>query len=415
MYLHFALLGLFALGIAVGYRYRWCAGGFFLLFTYVELIDKTNYLNHYYWVSLVSLLMVFLPLANCLSVDRWLALRRSPDRRNWTLGETPAATVWLLRGQVAAVYLFAGIAKLNADWLFQAQPLRIWLHHHSGLPAVGTIIDEVWVAFAMSWSGAIFDITIIFWLLWGRTRLVAYAVGLGFHLLTWLLFPQIGVFPWLMIGGALIFFPPHWPRHSIFWLPSRLRPSAVERTPVAVTRDVPLQGSARRWLPTLAIAALVLFVVGQLVIPLRHYVYPGNVRWNEEGYRFSWRVLLTEKAGYVEYRVRDPHSGRTWTVEPGEYLSSLQVERMATQPDMVLETAHIIARDYRSAGYGDIEVRADVSVAMNGRRSNRLVDPEVDLARVDHGIWPKSWLLPQPGHGAFPDETKQTAEIGPVP
>ena len=148
---------------------------------------------------------------------------------------------------------------------------------------------------------------------------------------------------------------------------------------------------------------------------MRHYVYPGNVRWNEEGYRFSWRVLLTEKAGYFEYRVRDPDSGRTWTVEPGEYLSELQVERMATQPDMVLETAHIIARDYRSAGYGDVEVRADVSIAMNGRRNSRLVDPEVDLARVDHGIWPKSWLLPQPGHGAFPDETKQTAEIGPVP
>ena len=418
MYLHFAFLALFALGIAVGYRYRWCAAGFFLLFTYVELIDKTNYLNHYYWVSLISLLIVFLPLQNCLSVDRWLALRQADDRRHWTWGTVPAAAIWLLRGQVAAVYLFAGTAKLNPDWLFQAQPLRIWLHHHTGLPMAGHLMDEVWMAYAMSWSGALFDITIVFWLLWGRTRLPAYAVGLGFHLITWLLFPSIGVFPWLMIGGALIFFPPHWPRRLI----SSLRPSPVERTwPVSI-RSVPLQRPvheplqrpARRWLAKFAAVAVVLFVAAQLVVPLRHHLYPGNVRWNEEGYRFSWRVLLTEKVGYVEYRVTDPDSGRTWIVEPREYLAPLQVERMATQPDMVLETAHIIARDHRAAGYADIEVRADVFVSMNGRGSNRLVDPAVDLARVDHGIWPKRWLLPYQGSGSFPEETQQTAEILPA-
>lgn len=62
MYLYFALLGAASLGVALGYRYRLAITAFFVLFTYVELIDKTTYLNHYYWVSLVSFLMIFIPL-----------------------------------------------------------------------------------------------------------------------------------------------------------------------------------------------------------------------------------------------------------------------------------------------------------------------------------------------------------------
>ena len=43
-----------------------------------------------------------------------------------------------------------------------------------------------------------------------------------------------------------------------------------------------------------------------------------------------------------------------------------------------------------------MEVRADVFVAFNGRTAERLVDPEVDLSRIQPGIGPKRWLLPAP-------------------
>ena len=208
MYIHFTALGLLALGIAAGYSYRLCALLFFLGFTYVELLDKTTYLNHYYFAALVSLLMVFLPLNKSLSVDAWLKSR--------TLWDTvPVGALWLLRGQLAAVYVFAGIAKLNADWLLEAQPLRIWLQDHTGLPVVGVLLGEAWTAYAFSWGGALFDLTIVGWLMWKRTRPVAYVVLVAFHLMTCLLFPEIGVFPWLMMGAALLFFPPDWPRRMV--------------------------------------------------------------------------------------------------------------------------------------------------------------------------------------------------------
>ena len=390
MHLHFAMLGVFALGIAVGYRYRVCALAFFLGFTYVELLDKTNYLNHYYWVTLVSLLMVFLPLHRSASVDRWLALRRGQEVAVSAWNAVPSVTLWVLRGQVAVVYLFAGIAKLNPDWLLGAQPLRIWLHHHTDLPLVGPLMGEPWVAYAMSWTGAFFDLTIIGWLMWGRTRTWAFLVAGVFHLLTWLLFPKIGVFPWLMLGGALIFFPPDWPRRLVVWVRTAGK-SAGRRT--APEPGQPAAREARGWLPRAAAIAIAAFFILQLAVPLRHYLYPGNVRWNEEGYRFSWRVLVTEKAGMVEYRVRDPESGRSWRVEPETYLTPLQAERAATQPDMLLEIAHIIADDFSARGYPRVQVYADAFVSMNGREHRRLLDPSADLASIEHGLSPKRWVL----------------------
>ena len=390
MHLHFALLGVFALGIAVGYRYRVCALAFFLGFTYVELLDKTNYLNHYYWVTLVSFLMVFLPLHRSASVDRWLALRRGRRVAIAAWGSVPVATLWVLRGQVAVVYLFAGIAKLNPDWLLGAQPLRIWLYQHTDLPLVGPLMGEPWVAYAMSWTGAFFDLTIIGWLMWRRTRMWAFLVAGVFHLLTWLLFPQIGVFPWLMLGGALIFFPPDWPRRLVAWVQTAGKGAGPRAAP---ERGQPPAREARAWLPRAAGVVIAIFFLLQLAVPLRHYFYPGNVRWNEEGYRFSWRVLVTGKAGMAEYRVLDPESGRSWLVEPEAYLTPLQAERAATQPDMLLEIAHIIADDFSVRGYPRVQVYADAFVSMNGREHRRLLDPSVDLASTRHGLGPKGWVL----------------------
>ena len=42
------------------------------------------------------------------------------------------------------------------------------------LPCVGSPLREEWVAYAMSWGGAVFDLTILGWLLWRNSRPWAY-------------------------------------------------------------------------------------------------------------------------------------------------------------------------------------------------------------------------------------------------
>ena len=140
MYVHFALLGLASLAIALGYRYRLATAAFFVLFTYVELIDKTTYLNHYYWMSLTSLLMVVLPLHRTASLDA----RRNPVRPPPTVA---AWVIWALRAQVGVVYLFAGLAKLNPDWLLYAQPLRIWLYNSGDVALIGPLLRQPFAAY----------------------------------------------------------------------------------------------------------------------------------------------------------------------------------------------------------------------------------------------------------------------------
>ena len=344
MHLHFAALAALAVCIAVGYRYRTCAALFFLAFTYAELIDRTTYLNHHYWMSLTALLMVFLPLNRMASVDAW----RNPSIRRDTV---QAWVIWALRAQVGVVYVFAGIAKLNPDWLLHAHPLRIWLYQHGDMPVFGPLLQELWVAYAMSWTGALFDLTIVGWLLWRRTRLWAYITLVAFHLLTWLLFPKLGIFPWLMIAGATVFLRPDWPlllmrRLARNW---RIRLSMLNATAsTAIKRkDAPARSA---WAMRATVAFLAAFALAQIILPLRHFAYPGNVRWTEEGYLFAWRVMLTEKIGLVHYHVSDPATGRTWLVTPDDYLTPLQVERMSFQPDLILQTAAHNRRRLRGQG-----------------------------------------------------------------
>ena len=386
MYLHFALLGVAAIGVALGYRYRLSIIGFFLLFTYAELIDQTTYLNHYYLVSLVAFIMVFLPLGRMASLDS------KTSQKGGGRPFIPRSVLWVLQAQVGMVYIFAGITKLNSDWLFHAEPLHIWLYNSAGTPVIGMYLREVWVAYAMSWAGTGFDLTIVGWLLWNKTRPFAYAALVIFHLATAVLFPSIGMFPWLMIGLTLLFFEPDWPVRLAAWV----RRKAGRPSPTGPSPFHPEKVESISWSVMATWLFLAVFLAAQVAVSLRHLAYPVNVLWTEEGYRFSWRVLLTEKRGLVSYRVYGGQTGEEWLVFPDEYLTPLQVERMSHQPSLILATAHIIRDDFAARGYDDVEVRADAFVAFNGRPASRLIDPDVDLARVRQGFVPKPWVLRAP-------------------
>src|SRR5688500_15492164 len=96
LHVHFAIMALAAIGIATGRWLRASAAVFFLAWTYVLLLCETIYQHHYYFISLVSLLLVFVPIGRAV---QW----------------APAWALWLLRAQIAAPYFFGGIAKINAD------------------------------------------------------------------------------------------------------------------------------------------------------------------------------------------------------------------------------------------------------------------------------------------------------------
>ena len=72
-YLLFIISGLAAVFVALGFKYRIAIITFFLTFTYIELIDKTTYLNHYYFISVLSFLLIFLPANARFSLDAYFS------------------------------------------------------------------------------------------------------------------------------------------------------------------------------------------------------------------------------------------------------------------------------------------------------------------------------------------------------
>jgi vitamin K-dependent gamma-carboxylase len=379
MYFHFVVMALCALSLCVGWRSRTSAAIFCLTFTYAELIEKASYLNHYYFVSLVTLLLATMPCGASLSID---ALRRA--RR----GEPPlVARAWsygLLRAQLALLYFFAGLAKLNSDWLLSAEPLGTWLALHADTPVLGAWLASRPAAYLASYAGAAFDLSIPIWLSWRPTRPYAYAVAVVFHVGVWLLFP-IGVFSWVMIVSTTSFFEPSWPRR---WLgPARAGASGSGAALVAAEPSV----SGR--LTPLSLAALAAYLLVQLSVPMRYVLYPGNVNWHEQGFRFAWRVMLVEKAGQVEFTVLTDDD-RRYVVYPRDTLTPLQYKMMTTQPDMIQEFARHLQQRFIGEGHQRVRVYADAWASMNGRRRQRLVDPSVDLASAPWTIWPKPWILP---------------------
>ncbi len=369
MHALFGIAAILGACFAAGFLFRVVAPVLFLLFSYLQLIDVANWLNHYYLVGLLLLLSSFMPLGRAASVDAWLFPKAAVD-------SFPAWCTWLLRFQVGVVYVGAGLAKLTSDWLVHAEPLDIWLHARSDLPVVGAVFDQRWVAYAFSWGGFLFDTTVTGFLSWKRTRPIAYAVLVLFHVTVGLLFP-IGMFPFVMMAAALVFFPPD--RFA------RL----VPRGRRGIAAAPPAGG--RLWLAVAGLHALV-----QVALPLRHHAYGGNVLWHEQGMRFSWRVMAREKNGSVTYLVESPAERRTWYVTPSRYLTDRQERELQGQPDLILQLAHHVRRDFLSRGHSDVRVRAEVIVSLNGRPGAPMIDPTVDLGAFSDGVGKASFILPEP-------------------
>lgn len=357
-----------ALGIALGLRYHFSAVLFFLSFTYIELLDVTYYLNHYYFISLVSFLIIFIPLNRLWSVDALLkpALRSGVIHRHF---------LQAIRISVGGVYFMAGVAKLNAPWLLEALPLKMWLPPHNHLPLIGSMMNELWVAYAFSWCGALFDLSVPFLLYHRRSRPYAFIAVILFHSITAILFP-IGMFPFMMMFMVLVFFE--------------------EDELLRFIRIRPIADSGKTAVKPNLVSYMCCALVGicLFILPFRYALYPSGLFWHEQGYRFSWRVMLMEKAGQTFFFVKDPLQPGRVAIDNLDYLTNAQEKQMSTQPDLILQFAHYLEKEFRRQGIDDPEVYVESWVTINGTGSRLFIDPTLDLTTIKDGWQHRTWVLP---------------------
>ena len=360
----FYVVAILASFIMIGFLYRFAMIAFWLSITYIFLLDQTQYLNHIYLISLVSFLMIWIPAHRKWALDAWLRPKsRSETAPAWGLG--------LLRGQMAIVYVYGGIAKINPDWL-RGEPMRTWLSERTSFPLIGHQFTQEWMVYGFSYGGLLFDLLIVPMLFWHRTRWFALGLLFLFHLTNHMLF-NIGIFPHFAFGISLLFLPPHWFRFC--------------QTPIPTAPSLTFLNPKRILL--LICVALYFFI--QIVLPLRHFLYPGYVSWTEEGHNLAWHMRLRSKAGDITFYAVDTTSGFVRDIPIQDYLNARQIDQMSDQPLMILRFAHYLSGQ---STYQNQQIHVWSMMSLNERASQLLLDPTVNLVDEVDDLGHDDWILP---------------------
>ena len=139
-----------------------------------------------------------------------------------------------------------------------------------------------------------------------------------------------------------------------------------------------------------------MYLALQIFMPLRHWLYPGNVSWTEEGHRFAWHMKLRDKESEARFFAEDPTTGESGEVDPFQYVTDWQYDEMAARPDMIVQLAKHIEDEARAEfALPDLKITAEVMASLNGREPAPLIDEEVDLTEVELSPFTSAdWIEP---------------------
>jgi vitamin K-dependent gamma-carboxylase len=376
-YVLFYFLCVCAICISLGLYYRFSSLAYCIGYTYIFLADRAYYQNHDYLVCLLSLLLVVFPANSAIALDSFLGVTRSR-------ATIPRWPLLLFRLQIAVVYLYAGVAKLDRDWLagYTAEAL---LSARKGLPGIGPFIDSRLAVGICTYGGLLLDLLVVPLLIWKRTRLVAFMAAAGFHVLNSRLF-NIGVFPWLAIASTACFFPASW-FDSVF----RFLHVSLEGDPnrnIGSVASTVVKHRRRAWV----IVYVAIYSAIQIIVPLRHFMLDGNPNWTHRGQTFSWRMMLASRK--IDCRFYATNGvGAPTPINCLEYLSLPQINRVAMVPDCAAQFARYLKEHVAFHEQQDIKITASIWVSLNGRAPQLLVDPIIDLANPELATSDR-WIMP---------------------
>ncbi len=399
IYWHFLVTKIAALMLAIGLFTRVSAAVLCGSVAYVLLVERQIYLNHYYLLACVAGLLVFLPSARSLSVDAAIGFERP--------GATcPRWQIWLVRFQLALPYVFGGIAKMELDWM-RGLPASMILNDRKQFAFVDYFTQLPGHALIFSWGGLLFDLLIVPLLLYRRTRWLAVALAVGFHLSNAFLF-KIGVFPWLMLATLIVFFPIDTFGNLLRCLFANYSDSPIN---YRQSKEIGLQNQSllegKLWLPQGAIgkcgvALAAIYVIVQLLLPVRPWIVPGTPSWNERGQRFAWRMMLRQKSSMAHFKLVAP-DGTTRYYPSTIVMTEYQARRAERNPELLRQAAWQFKRNAEKVGVNDIKVYCLALVSLNGRKPIPIIDPGVDLLTVKRGWFYDDWVNQQVG--PIPSET----------
>ncbi|MFL0353082.1 HTTM domain-containing protein [Xanthomarina sp. GH4-25] len=369
MYAYYIVMGLFGLMIMLGYKYRFSALMFTIMWAGTYFMQKASYNNHYYLLILLSAFMVFQPANRYYSLDA----KNNPSINSISMPNW-CRLIFIL--QMLIVYTYASIAKLYPDWL-NTSFIEILMRGKQHYFLVGELLQEKWLHYFLAYGGILFDGLIIPLLLYKPTRKWAFFISIFFHLFNSIVF-QVGIFPYLSLAFALFFFEPR-TIHQIF----------LKKKSFYTEKEI-LIPSYKKTL----IAIFSIYFIVQIALPLRHHFIKDDVLWTEEGHRLSWRMMLRSKQGYAVYKVVNNKTKKPTFINLQDYLSHKQIHLASTKPDVIWQFSQHLKEVYTNKGE-DISVYVDCKIRINGKPYKQLINPDVDMAAVPWSVFKHSdWILP---------------------
>jgi vitamin K-dependent gamma-carboxylase len=369
MYYFYGIMALTAFMIMLGLYYRLAALSFLILWTITYLMQKSEYNNHYYLIILLSLIMVFVPAADYFSLDSW--------RKKTKFLTCPRWCLIILKFQVSVVYIYSGINKINSDWL-KGLTMHTALSYKANETILGTYLNTPFMEAFITYGGLTFDLLIVFFLIYSRTRILAFVLLLFFHLFNALIF-QVGIFPYTMIILSIFFFSPETIRTIFF--KNKLQIVSENTSRIKYSKNQLVQFSF-----------IGIYMILQILIPLRPYLFSGNTSWTEEGHRMSWRMMLRIKSGDIYFKVKEEN--KNTIIYPNNYLTETQFEALACHPDLIWQYSQHLKKEFKRKKNTDPEIFAYSYVSLNGRAPQLFVDTLVNLADVKWDPWKHSkWIL----------------------
>ena len=366
MYFYFIIMGLFGIAIMLGYRYRVAIIGYTILWAGVYFMQKTSYNNHYYLLLIISFYMIFLPANQYASLD----VKQQRIHKQNTM---PYWISLLFIVQVTIVYFYAAIAKFYPDWLDGTFTKLLLSGTTSNEFLLKIFLNKYFYLF-IAYAGILFDLLIVPLLLFKKTRTIALAASLSFHLFN-AIFLQIGIFPFFALSFSLFFYPPEKIRKLFF----KNKPSIEE--PIAYNY------SRKRFF----LYFLIPFLFIQFILPLRHHLIEGDVLWTEEGHRLSWRMMLRKRDGFINFKIKNNDTGEITSYDYHKNLSPKQANTLATKTDFIWQYCQRIKQEYSGK---NISIFIDCKNNINNGEFKTLIDPKQDFAKAKWNyFWHNEWVL----------------------
>ncbi|XP_066300567.1 vitamin K-dependent gamma-carboxylase-like [Branchiostoma lanceolatum] len=371
--------------LSVGFLYRLASLSFFLLFTYINLMEKARYNNHYYLYILVSFLFLITDCNRSFSLDHLLACWRGKK----TEKTVPKWQLDIFRFQIFVCYFYGSIAKMNYDWVIRGEPCKTWFYRVEPIRQLAEIVvppeyTPTVIGHFFSAGGLLFDLLIGFMLISKTFRPMGFLMTFGFHLTNHFVF-KIGTFPWVMMATNILFIEPE----TVSKIPILKNFATSANT--STSRDGKKTQTSKLCRPLLAL--LFCYVTAQCLVPFRHWLYPGDVNWTMEGHQFSWRMMLNAEDVVLRTLIR-PQGGAE-VVHTGYQINARQMKRMLTDPELILQYAQHLGREHLQTTGSPASVRLDMWRSLNNRPFQRWIDPSVDLTTVDYWAFHYSWLEPR--------------------